>query len=409
MKCTKSYRFRLYPTPYQEQLLLQQAGACRWVWNWALEQKIKSYNKETKKSVKIDLSRMLTELKKQEDTKWLKECESQSLQQVLRDLDKAFQSFFSRIKQGKKPGFPKFKSKRNNLSSVRCTQHVRIERSKIRIPTIGLIKIKQHRSIEGVFKTATFKRNSVGRWYVTLPCHIELPSVPLPKSNSDNIVGLDAGLKDFYVLSNGEKEPIPHLYRKSEKKLRKLSKSLSRKKKGSKRREKAKKKLAKLHLKISNQRNDFLHKKSQELVNKYDGICVEDLNLSGLTRTKLSKSFNDAAHGEFVKQLEYKCLWNYKHFVKIDRWYPSSKTCNNCGYINKDLKLSDREWICDSCGITHDRDLNAARNIRDEGMKQLAVGYTESLNARRDDVRPLLDIGLTEAVINETRTTVGIM
>lgn len=215
-----------------------------------------------------------------------------------------------------------------------------------------------------------------------------MPDVPLPKAQPSETVGIDLGLKDFAVLSDGHRESSPKFYRNTERRLAKAQRSLSRKKKGSKNREKAKLRVAKLHAKVKNQRQDFLHKLSTQLVKTHQALCIEDLSLKGLVRTKLAKSFNDAALGEFRRQLEYKAIWHRKHLAVIDRFFPSSKLCGDCGTVNSELTLSERVWTC-CCGATHDRDLNAARNIKLEGLKQLAAaGLTEALNACGETVRP---------------------
>jgi len=207
-----------------------------------------------------------------------------------------------------------------------------------------------------------------------------------PGADPAKVAGIDLGLKDFAVLSDGERVPAPKFYRQGQRKLRKAQRTLSRRKPGSNRRTKAKAKVARLHQKVANQRGDFLHKLTTRLVGNHDGVCIEDLSLKGLVRTKLSKSFADASMGEFRRQLEYKCLWNRKHLAVIDRFYPSSRLCRGCGAINETLTLSDRQWACD-CGMVHDRDLSAAVNIRGEGLRILAAGHADKQNARGRGVR----------------------
>jgi putative transposase len=254
------------------------------------------------------------------------------------------------------------------------------------VPKVGWVRIRQSREVEGATKSATFKRCGDGHWYVTLTVEFEMPDVALPSPDPAKAVGIDLGLKDFAVTSEGEKTEAPKFYRKGQAKIRKAQRAVSRRQKGSRRREKAKKRLSKIHQRGANQRNDFLHKLSRKLVNQHQAICIEDLNVKGLARTKLSRSFADAAMGEFRRQLEYKCLWNRKHLIVIGRFYPSSKTCNQCGAINDNLTLSDRSWSC-GCGVVIDRDLNAAMNIRDEGLRNVPRGTREH-NARGDRVRP---------------------
>ena len=216
-----------------------------------------------------------------------------------------------------------------------------------------------------------------------------MPEVPLPPANPERVVGIDLGLKDFAVLSDGTRIAPPKFYRRAMKKLRKAQRELSRKQKGSKNRDKARHRLNRVHAKVRNQRQDWLHKLTTDLVTRYDGLCIEDLNLKGMARTKLSTSVLDAALGEFRRQLEYKAVWHRKHLAVIDRYFPSSRLCRECGTINTALTLSERVWACE-CGAVHDRDLNAAQNIRAEGIRRIpvAVGHTETQNAWGEGVRP---------------------
>jgi putative transposase len=214
-----------------------------------------------------------------------------------------------------------------------------------------------------------------------------MPDVPLSAPDSARVVGIDLGLKDFATLTDAPPVPAPRFFRKGQRKLRKAQRSLSRREPGSNRRGKAKIRVARTHQKIANKRGDFLHKLTTKLVAEHDGICIEDLSLKGLVRTKLAKSFTDASLGEFRRQLEYKSVWNRKHLAVIDRWFPSSRMCRDCKAINATLTLSDRKWAC-VCGAVHDRDPNAANNIKDEGLRILAAGHAERLNARGDTVRP---------------------
>ncbi len=249
---------------------------------------------------------------------------------------------------------------------------------KVYVPKAGWVRIRQSREIEGATKSATFSREADGHWYVSLTAEFEMPDVAIT-INPANAVGIDLGLIDFVTTSDlaAKPTPAPRFYRKAAAKIRRAQKTVSRRKLGSKRREKAKKRLALHHRKAKNQRNDFLHKLSTDLVGRHEAICIEDLNVKGLARTKLAKSFADASMGEFARQLEYKCLWNRRVLVRVDRFFPSSKMCNRCGALNDRLSLSDREWECD-CGASHKRDFLAACNIRDEGLRMLAVGQTES-------------------------------
>jgi putative transposase len=378
----KVYRFRMEPTTAQGHSLNRMAGARRFVWNWALS-RWKDYYASTGKSITIQqLSAELTALKQQSETAWLNEVDSQALQQVLRDLHSAFRAFFA-----KHARHPKFKSRKRDKARFRIPQRVQIDDGKVYVPKIGWIRIRQSQPVAEPTKSATFRRVPDGKWYVSLTVEFEMPDVPRPAPDPAKVVGIDLGLIDFATLSDGsEPIPTPKFYRKAQRKLRRAQQAFARCRKGSKRQAKAKAKLARMNQKTANQRGDFLHKLTTQLVSDHDGICIEDLNVKGLARTKLAKSFADAAMGEFRRQLEYKCLWNRKPLVVIDRFFPSSKLCNVCGAVNDRLTLSDREWDCD-CRAHHQRDVLAACNVRDEGLRILAVGQTDSRNARGDHVR----------------------
>ncbi len=250
------------------------------------------------------------------------------------------------------------------------------------------MKIIQHRPAEGALKSATFKRDAVGHWWVTLVAHIDIPDVALPPPDPARTLGIDLGLKDFTVTSDGERIPIPRFYRRAERKLRRLARALSHTRQGSAGRERARNRLARQYAKVANQRRDFLHKTSTSLMRRADAICIENLAVRGLARTKLSKSVLDASWSSFRFMLTYKAEWYRRHLAVIGRFYPSSRLCERCGAINADLVLKDREWTC-ACGAVHDRDLNAAHNIRHEGLRLLlAGGSPESQNASGGAIRP---------------------
>lgn len=371
--CQRTYRFRMRPNRGQKQRLFRQAGACRYIWNWALARRQAYYAEHGKGISTKQLSAELTALKDQPETAWLKEVDSQALQQVLRDLERAFRNFFER-----RAGFPRFKSRKRCRHSFRIPQRVVIRDGKVYVPRAGWVRFHQSLPVEGATKSATFKQDACGHWYVTLVAHFEMPDVVLLAPDLGRVVGLDAGLKDFLVLSNAERVEAPRFYRKAQQKLRRAQRGLARRKKGSNRREKAKQRVARVHRKIANQRQDFLHKLSTDLIKRFDCVCIEDLNVKALARTKLSKSFYDAAHGEFRRQLEYKAVWYRKHLVAVGRFYPSSKTCGACGAVKDNLTLAERQWTCPACGVVHDRDHNASCNIRTEGLRMFAVGHTEN-------------------------------
>ncbi len=377
MEQLRVYRFQMQPNAAQGMLLSRFAGARRFVWNWALARRI-AYDKENGTGIsRLALSAELTALKSQPGTVWLREVDSQALQQVLIDLYRAYDNFFERRAHS-----PRFKSRKRDEQRFRIPQRVGVRDGAVIVPKIGAIRIRQSQTIEGKTKSATFKRDATGKWYVSLVASFAMPDVALPAPNPDEVVGIDLGLKDFAVLSDGERIATPKFYRRRQRKLRRVSKAFSRTVKGSSGRVKAKHRVALVHRKTANQRRDFLHKLSTRFVTRHGGLCIEDLSLKGMVRTKLSKSVSDAGMGEFRRMLEYKSLWHRKPIAVISRWYPSSKTCPVCGTIDDGLTLSDRLWKCDGCDITHDRDLAAAVNIRREGLKQMvAVGHTETENA----------------------------
>lgn len=379
----RALRFRLEPTAEQEQALARFAGARRWAWNWALEQRRAHYAETGKTLGTAPLCRQLTELKRQPEYAWLYEINAQLPQQAIRDLDQAFAAFFS-----KRAAFPRFKSKKTDRQRLRIPQGVRLSKGRIVLPRLGSIKIRQSRAVVGALGGATCKQDATGHWFVTITETLPVDLPATVSANPERVLGLDRGLKDLIVGSDGSRVAAPRWYRMSERRLRRTNKALSRTQKGSRRHQKARHRLALVHQKTANCRADFLHKLTTRLVQQYDGVCIEDLSTLGLARTKLAKSVLDAAWGEFARQLRYKAEWIGKLVVKTDRWYPSSKTCSACGWRLSELPLSVRVWSCPACGVVQDRDLNAALNIRAEGLRMLAAGHADSRNARRAAVRP---------------------
>lgn len=371
------------PTSAQGKLLGFQADARRYAYNWALERRRAFYQERGRGISRSQLSSELTALKRRPETAWLQGADAQSLQQALRDLDRAFEAFFA-----KRARYPRFRSRKRDAATFRIPQRVKLEAGRVYVPKVGWVRIRQSHGATGTIKGATFKRSPTGKWFVTLTTEFVLPDLPLPLPAPARIVGVDAGLESLIALDDGSKVDAPKHLRRAEKHLGRAQRELARKQKGSNNRQKARLKVARLHEKVRNQRLDHLHKLTTRLVKEADAVCIENLTLNGLARTKLAKSFHDAALGELRRQLEYKTLWQRKHLVVIGRYYPSSKTCSTCGLVNQDLKLSDRNWSC-VCGAIHDRDVNAARNIRKEGLRELvAAGHAETLNACGGDVRP---------------------
>ena len=390
-----TYRYRLDPTAEQAQLLFQFAGARRFIWNWALNRKQDYYRKTGKTLGFSDLCKELTILKQQPKTAWLRQMDSQSLQQALRDLENGFQHFFRRLRnREKKTGFPKFKSRKTDPPRFRIPQRVVLGDARVSVPKIGSIKTIVHRPPHGVSKSATFKRQACGHWYISLV--VEQQIAPKADRPIETHVGIDVGLKTLAVRSDGETVKNPRCYRIQTRKLAHAQRALMRKQKGSRNRGNARIVVARLHQKIRNQRIDLLHKLSTDLVRHFDLIAIEDLNVRGLAKTKLSKSVLDAGWGMFRSMLTYKAERHNTHLIAIGRFFPSSKICGACGSVNADLSLTDRDWTC-CCGVRHDRDLNAARNIDREGLRlfrqTIAVGYTEMQNACGDPVRPIDRVG----------------
>ena len=387
-----TYRYRLDPTAAQTKLLYQFAGARRFVWNWALNRKQETYRTTGKAPGFNDLCVELTGLKQERDTAWLREMESQSLQQALRDLERAFQHFFRCVKHGdKKKGYPTFKSKHRDTPRFRIPQRVQMGDSFVSVPKIGNIQAIVHRPLIGTTKGATFKREACGHWYVSIVTEQQIA----PRTNRPvrTHVGIDLGLKSLGVLSSGPTIDNPRWYRTQARKLRRAQQAFNRAKTGSANRTKARIRVARLHQKTRNQRNDFLHKLSTKLVRHFDLISIEDLNVNGLAKTKLAKSVLDAGWGLFRSMLTYKADRADTHLILIGRFFPSSKTCSICGRVNHALTRTDRIWTC-PCGMTLDRDLNAAINIDREGFRlfehTVAAGHAETQNACGDVVRPIV-------------------
>ena len=373
----KTYRFRLFPTKEQEVLLNKHFGCVRYVYNHFLNERKEQYQANKKSDNYYKQAAALTKLKNEEDTKWLKEVNSQSLQFALRSLDTAFLNFFRGNAQ-----FPKFKSKKRE-NTFTIPQSGKIENGKIIIPKFkDGIKVKLHREVKGKIGKMTITKTPTGKYYVSI--FTEQIIDELPKTGKQ--VGIDLGLKDFVITSDNKKFKNNRYITKYTKQLKKAQRHLSRKQKGSNGFEKQKLKVAKIHEKIANCRLDTLHKVSKELVKSYDLISVEDLNVKGMIKNrKLSKHIADASWGKFVTLLQYKCDWYGKELVKVNRFYPSSKTCSECGWINQELKLLDREWTCNSCGAIHDRDLNASKNILKEGLKIISAGTVDYTDGDLND------------------------
>lgn len=358
----KAYKYRLYPNKEQEQLILKHIGSCRFIYNYGLNKKVTAYQTDKTSISRFQIQADLPILKKQEDTVWLKEVNSLSLQAALACLDNAFTRFFK-----EKKGFPKFKSKKDGHQSFLVPQNTKVDfdNNRVFIPKFkGGIKCKLHRKFEGNIKTSTISKTPTGKYYISILVETN-EIIPKKKPCCENqAVGIDLGIKTFATISDGFTIENPKNLKKFLKKLKKLQREVSRKNKGSNNRMKSVKNLALLHEKITNRRNDFLHKVSYELVNKYDTICLETLSSKNMMHNHhLAQALSDIAIGNFNLMIDYKGEWYGTNIVRIGRFEPSSKMCT-CGFIHKELKLSDRTWICPQCGSVNDRDLLAANNIK---------------------------------------------
>ena len=373
----KAIKIRIYPDADQKQFISNQLGCCRLIYNKLLDYKKTQYE-QNKQSISLSqLGKYLTNLKKQDKYSFLNNVYAMCLQQSLNDLIKAYDNFFKLHK-----GYPKFKSKKEQKQSFRFTNYIfRYNKKKINGNRITLIKqlknilFKCSRKYEiylnhnqNKIHSVTLTKTSTNKYYLSILIDYDIKQ----KDKLDTVIGLDLGIKDFIIDSNGNRYKNKHFYKKQETKLKKLQRQLCKKQKGSNNRNKLRIKIAKVHEKIKNQRLHYLHQITSKLVNENQIICIEDLNVKGMMQNhKLAKSIQELSLFEFRKQLEYKCKQYGRQLIIIDRFYPSSKTCHNCGHIYKDLKLSEREWVCPHCKSLIDRDYNAAQNILDEGLKYI--------------------------------------
>ena len=376
----KAFKFRLLPTKEQEVLLAKHFGCSRFIYNHFLAEKQKHYL-ENKETLKFNVCQnMLIKQKKDEGFEWLKEVNSQCLVSTLINLETAYTNFFK-----KKSKFPKFKSKKNK-NSFQIPQHVTLkEHNVVQIPKFkeGLKFIK-HRELKGIIKSATISKNPCGKYYISFLCVIEKL---IKHKKTGKSIGIDLGLKDFIITSEGQRYCNPKFLRKYEVKLKKKQRILSRKEKESKGRDKARLSVAKVHEKITNSRNDMQHKVSSKLVKDYDLIAIEDLNVKGMVKNHcLAKAISDVAWSSFVTKLKYKAEWNDKEVIVIDRFYPSSKTCSWCDHVKESLSLDERTWTCSKCNIIHDRDVNASKNILRRALAIQSAGTVDNRNGAK--VRP---------------------
>lgn len=381
----KGFRYRIYPSAPQRELIAKTFGCCRYVYNRALALREEAY-KTGEEVPGIYAVMKLLPVWKATDAPWLAEVDAVALQQALRDLDRAYRNFF---RNPGKVGFPRFRSKREARQSYRTNANgksVRVEDAKhVRLPKLGVVKARISRMPEGRILSATVERTPTGRFFVVLCC-TGCSCEALPAT--DRAVGIDLGVKTEIVCSDGKTFESPKAYAKAKKRLAREQRRLSRKKRGSANYAKQRRKVARCHERIADQRKDFTNKATTALVRENQAICAEGLNVKGMmANQRLACSVADASFGEVLRQLAYKCEWYGRSFVQVDTWYPSSKTCSRCGHV-QDMPLSERTYRCPSCGMVLDRDLNAARNILAEGMRMLGRGTPEA-NACGEGIRPV--------------------
>lgn len=364
-----AYRFRIYPNKAQQELIQKTFGCCRFVFNYFLSMRKEAWENGKRTMGRYECNSRLPLLKS--DFSWLKEVDSSALQGAVKFLDCAFSNYICDLGHKRQVGYPCYKRKHDRNMSYHTFQNIHVYGDSIRLPKVGNIKCRVSKNVKGRILSATVSRRPSGKYFVSICC-ADVKIQPLPSTGKS--VGVDLGIKDLAITSDGVKFPNSKYTYAAEKKLGRLQRSLSRKTKGSANWEKARVKVARLHERIANQRRDTVHKITTSLIRDYDVVCIEDLNAKGMAKSHhLAKSVADSAFGEFRRQLEYKSAWYGKAVSVVDRFYLSSQLCSACGTKwagTKDLKV--RKWVCPQCGASHDRDVNAAVNILNEGLRQLA-------------------------------------
>ena len=402
----KAYKYRIYPTKTQEVLLVKHFGCARYIYNYGLERKIKSYAETQKSLSRFAIQSDLPKLKRAEETKWLAEVNSLSLHAALLNLDRAFTRFFK-----EKQGFPKFKSKHDNNQSFQVPQNTTVDfdTHKVSIPKFKEdIKCKFDRRFRGKIKTSTVSRTPTGKYFISILVETDVYPVNKAPIDENKAVGVDLGIKTFATLSDGTEIQNPKNLKKSLKKLKRMQRSVSRKVKGSNSRRKAVKLLAIQYEKVTNRRKDFLHKASRFLIDHYDTICLETLAAANMMKNhRLAQALSDISLGKFNTYMDYKAEWYGKNIIRIGRFEPSSKMCS-CGHIYKELTLKDRVWTCPVCGSVNQRDLLAANNIKKFAFKSNNTAGTVGIYAG-GDMKPVMEAApeITQADVGETHTSLA--
>ena len=396
MKINRAYRVEIDPNNVQRTALLRHAGCARWAYNWGLRRKIEEYEANGKSPGAMALHRDLNVLKKTDPedggTPWMYEVSKCAPQEALRDLDRAFQHFFRRCKQGdasQRKGFPRFKSRKRGIGGFRLTGTIKVSEDgrHVQLPKLGLLRVKERGYLPGpdcddVRILSATVTEQAGHWFVSLAVEQEVAD-PTPTGDTlGNAVGVDVGIKTLATVSDGRTFDNPKSLRRAEARLRRLQKAVSRKQRGSNNRRKAVEQLRRQHYRVACIRRDSIHKATSAITKSASVIGIETLNVKGMMQNmRLSKALSDASLSEFLRQIEYKARWRGAVVVKADRFYPSSKTCSGCGEVEADLTLGDRTYKCESCGLEIDRDLNAAINLR-------ALAVSSTVSACGEDVRP---------------------
>lgn len=372
----KAFKYRIYPNETQEELIQKTFGCVRFVFNYFLADRKEAYETSKESRTMFQQSKALTALKQEHE--WLQEPDKNALQYALRDLNTAYQNFFRNVKKGVNPGFPKFKSKKNGRKSYSTSadnNRTRIFENKIHFPKLGDVKASISRQIPAGYRivSATISQNASGKYFASLLTEYDYTPQEV-QIHPEKCLGLDYSSPHFYVDSENQTADMPHFYREAEKKLAREQRKLSKMVKGSNNWKKQKIRVARAYEKVRNQRTDWHQKQSTALANQYDMIAVEDINYRGMAQgLHLAKATNDNGFGQFRSFLSYKMDERGKKLIAVDKWFPSSKTCRFCGNVNSDLKLQERTWICPSCGKRIERDLNAAINIKNQGLTLLGI------------------------------------